>query len=212
MERAFRYLHAEGAISPEREAALTFEGKPNSSFEAMVRRMLARSFEKQRREQTATIGVACLTAKHDDLLMWGHYADGHRGICLEFATPGEPFSRASKVQYRSDVPRINPMDILEDKDDVDLFGALLLTKHNSWSYEQEWRLVHEKAGQRYSFDHRLLTGVYLGASMPRDHKELVAGILLGSPTTLYEMVRGDNSFPVSARSVQYTPPPYGTAT
>jgi len=29
-------------------------------------------------------GLYCLTEMPDDLLMWAHYADSHRGICLQF--------------------------------------------------------------------------------------------------------------------------------
>ena len=31
-------------------------------------------------------GVCCFSELVDDLLMWGHYANGHRGFCLEFDT------------------------------------------------------------------------------------------------------------------------------
>ncbi len=31
-------------------------------------------------------GVYCLCEKPDNLLMWSHYADAHRGICLQFDT------------------------------------------------------------------------------------------------------------------------------
>src|SRR5688500_14230662 len=31
-------------------------------------------------------GVACFTENPDNLLMWSHYADGGRGICLAFST------------------------------------------------------------------------------------------------------------------------------
>lgn len=30
------------------------------------------------------LGVLCLSEIHDDILMWSHYADGHRGIVLQF--------------------------------------------------------------------------------------------------------------------------------
>ena len=39
-------------------------------------------------------GVCCFSEKFDDLTMWGHYADSHRGFCLEFRLnlrrPGVP--------------------------------------------------------------------------------------------------------------------------
>jgi len=34
--------------------------------------------------------IFCLSAKNDDLLMWGHYADSHKGFCVEFS----PFTDA----------------------------------------------------------------------------------------------------------------------
>ncbi|MCK4904998.1 DUF2971 domain-containing protein, partial [bacterium] len=31
-------------------------------------------------------GVYCLSARNDNLLMWAHYSDRHRGYCLEFSS------------------------------------------------------------------------------------------------------------------------------
>jgi hypothetical protein len=36
----------------------------------------------------------CLTADPCSMLMWSHYADNHRGICLEFDTANPLFSEA----------------------------------------------------------------------------------------------------------------------
>lgn len=33
---------------------------------------------------TEDVGVYCVSATCDDILMWSHYGDYHRGICLEF--------------------------------------------------------------------------------------------------------------------------------
>ena len=45
--------------------------------------------EQERRSETAQWlamkwGIYCLSAVPDDILMWAHYADGHRGFCLQF--------------------------------------------------------------------------------------------------------------------------------
>ena len=45
-------------------------------------------------------GVLCLSECHDDILMWSHYGDSHRGICLEFkATNTALFGEAQRVKY-----------------------------------------------------------------------------------------------------------------
>ena len=45
------------------------------------------------------IGVYCVSAKRDDILMWSHYADYHKGICLEFNGAARLMAHAQKVQY-----------------------------------------------------------------------------------------------------------------
>ena len=37
-------------------------------------------------------GVSCFSAIHDNLLMWGHYAQGHQGFCLEYSTDTDSLS------------------------------------------------------------------------------------------------------------------------
>jgi len=46
-------------------------------------------------ETLARKGVCSLAASHKDLLMWGHYADCHRGFCIEFDRSQDPFHLAS---------------------------------------------------------------------------------------------------------------------
>ncbi len=64
---------------------------------ADVRRVLSTSLRKENIQQTldaiqqahaeiitTKVGVLCVSTKRDDILMWSHYGDSHRGICLEF--------------------------------------------------------------------------------------------------------------------------------
>jgi len=43
--------------------------------------------------------IACFSSVFNIFLMWSHYADGHRGFCLEFDRSIEPFSRAENIFY-----------------------------------------------------------------------------------------------------------------
>ena len=31
-----------------------------------------------------SLGIFCLSERSDDILMWSHYSNGHRGVCLQF--------------------------------------------------------------------------------------------------------------------------------
>lgn len=82
-------------------------------------------------------GVLCLTAVPDSLLMWAHYAQGHRGFVIEFdadhpsfATElGEPeVVRYSVRRSVYDLEREVPPDFY-------------LSKSIEWAYEKEWRVV-----------------------------------------------------------------------
>src|ERR1017187_864386 len=58
--------------------------------------------------------IYCLTPVPNSTLMWSHYADNHKGICLEFATGHPLFGSAQKVQYLSSYPKWSPQSLLLD--------------------------------------------------------------------------------------------------
>jgi hypothetical protein len=76
----------------------------------------------------------CLTANPRSILMWTHYADNHRGICLEYGCGKSEFGIAVKVVYTDEYPLWRPHQLGEILD-------ILITKSNVWAYEEEYRLV-----------------------------------------------------------------------
>jgi hypothetical protein len=80
--------------------------------------------------------VYCLGPDLNNLLMWAHYADSHRGICLEFSMRNKIFCAALKCEYSSTFPI---MTLHDDSDDAALLS--LLSKSDVWSYEKEYRLI-----------------------------------------------------------------------
>ena len=88
------------------------------------------------------IGVLSLTQKPDNLLMWSHYADSHRGYCLGFdsnhpffnrkRSENDEFYHLRKVKYLE----TRPSKLMVDMDGTDMF----LLKSDVWDYEKEWRM------------------------------------------------------------------------
>ena len=150
-------------------------------------------------------GVACFATTPTSLLLWAHYADGHRGFCLEFDTAAEFFGKARPVSYTQTVPVLKAVDFMTDRPASDLFEAIFLTKSQHWSYEEEWRIVHKEPRTAYTYDWKVLTGIYLGAAMPDVHKEIIALVLRNSPTQLHQMELDRGSFAVRAVPVQHRP-------
>ncbi len=102
-------------------------------------------------------GVICFTETWQHPLMWSHYGDRHRGVCLGFdACDLEP------INYKP--LRLTPAPWIggSSQPPKQLKHLLLTTKFSRWEYEKEQRLVLRlgsmtKEGGLYfkSFDDRL---------------------------------------------------------
>ncbi len=94
-----------------------------------VRRQLRKIKKKIENEQ----GIICFSTAWNNPLLWGHYADKHRGIALGFDISK---SLLQKVEYEKDLSKIT----LEKCSDENYIKELSLTKFEHWSYEDEYRL------------------------------------------------------------------------
>ena len=90
-------------------------------------------------------GVFCLAEKSDCPLMWSHYGDQHKGICLGYSVPEAAISKVSKVAYdKNRVVAARDIALMMAGDDdakqrVD--HAVRFWKAFEWKYEKEWRVV-----------------------------------------------------------------------
>jgi hypothetical protein len=130
-------------------------------------------------------GVYCLSEKNDDILMWSHYTDGHKGLCLIFDASQEDtiFWEATKVIYQEEYPIVNVMDIGRPEE----FRKAVLTKSSHWRYEQEWRILRfEREGGPgwHIFAPELLKGVILGALIQSDDKNKILRWKEGYPNKI----------------------------
>ena len=111
------------------------------------------------------VGVFCVSTRRDDILMWSHYADSHKGICLEFDGMSPLMAHAQKVNYSLKRDPINPYA----DDNMIAMEKSMLTKSEHWAYEAEWRLFRYKEDLGAAqFRPANLTGIILGALAPRD--------------------------------------------
>jgi len=108
------------------------------------------------------IGVLCLCESPDNILMWSHYADEHRGICLKFDGYYEFFAQAQKVVYP---PTRHPVNPFRDSPKQQM-AASVLHKYERWAYENEWRIVDYLQGPgARPFPPNSLVGIIMGASI-----------------------------------------------
>ncbi len=103
----------------------------------------------------------CLSAKNNDLLMWAHYADSYRGVCLEFDTAKLADSidvALVPVRYEERYPQV---DFLFNMDELTI--QQVLTKAKVWDYEEEYRFISPfQIPNQQPFDISALKAIILG--------------------------------------------------
>lgn len=102
-----------------------------------------RALRETKTKLSKTKGILCFCKSWKNPVVWGHYADRHRGICLGFEVPSSILNRVAYVDSR--LPR-------PDVPDVAFMKKLLLTKFAHWQYEQEYRVfvqLEEEIGGLY---------------------------------------------------------------
>lgn len=142
-------------------------------------------------------GVYCVSERNDDILMWAHYADHHRGVCLEFDSGAAEMIEAQRVIYAKDRPAI---DQFRDTNVQEKMEKALLTKSSHWSYEQEWRIVHHVKGVgKAKLESNTLTGLIFGAAASKQTKDDIMHALAnnGLSIPLYQAVPDDHEFKIT---------------
>jgi hypothetical protein len=83
-----------------------------------------------KREAGQRFGIVSFTRRWHNPLLWSHYADKHRGICLGFDVDERGLKPVTYVRRR---PTLVIPPTLES------VKELLFTKYRDWKYEEEWR-------------------------------------------------------------------------
>lgn len=127
--------------------------------------------------------ICSLTTNPDSLLMWGHYADQHKGFCIEYKTDGVDPIHDLRLRLLYPVRYSNELTdssfIFEQTSGVVMNNLApqraLLNKSSEWAYEKEWRVVISgilKADMAWKFLYP--SAIYLGAKISIEHeKQLV---------------------------------------
>jgi hypothetical protein len=145
---------------------------------------------------TSRIGLLCLSEVPDDILMWAHYANSHRGICLVFDHQVDFFAIAQPIVYQKARPNINPIHQSHEQ----MMERALLTKSEHWCYEREWRITrYEHGAGIYTFPPQALVGIILGAEISRENRVMVKNWALSrtEAVSLYQSRLSEKGFSVN---------------
>lgn len=125
------------------------------------------------RDNKLGIGLCSFSEVNDNELMWAHYGDEFRGMCIAYdfshllvnLSQNVSFVRMS---YSEEEPKAS-----NTRDAVDVLARRSLSsKSYKWLYEREWRMFGEQGLNSYD-DPRCVTVVYLGYRVSGRHRDKV---------------------------------------
>jgi len=132
----YHFLHARYGLEDLRERRLKISRimDLNDPFEFLGVNLSDRPFRsalrKTKQELSDEHGILCFSKSWRNPVLWGHYADRHRGLCLGFEIPRGVLGKVRYLDSRWPVPDVFDMRFVK---------RLLYTKFSHWRYEQEYR-------------------------------------------------------------------------
>lgn len=170
----------------------------NTSYRHKLRELIA-DFKKntvkfaneydrvERNAYNINYSVFSLSTVWDNLLLWSHYADAHKGICIgldtkkiyDIKSKGLPFFGAGGiVDYSVSLPSINPLDSV-----LNIAKIKTFSKANDWQYEQEFRFLTiwpqpnpVVSQKRIRFENDVIVEVLLGLSISKENELAISKI------------------------------------
>lgn len=184
--------HAKKHRIPEDLARNAIKGLEGIKFDA---EKIIQLYEKS---NFRTITLCCLSEIRDNILMWSHYSNSHRGICIGFETiidqdslcikTDDPILNnhieptyhrtlpVDKVKYQIKCPESYNFLVSDHKH----LKKFFTTKSIDWQYEQERRITmpyHDVNKRLIQYDKSALKEVILGCKITAEFKKQVVKLI-----------------------------------
>lgn len=150
--RAYKFLDEKFGMKSLREKRLKISVLEdlNDPFELLPYQMTDRNrrtaLYATRKQIASNRGLLSLSATWRDPVLWAHYANKHKGLCLAFEVPDATCRAVAYEKHRLKLPAT---PVLSDAE------TLIFTKYANWQYEQElriWVALNESDGGLYFAD------------------------------------------------------------
>jgi hypothetical protein len=157
--------------------------------------------------------VLCVTEAVNNVVMWSHYADQHRGVAFQLGCIESLDNRLlaakrieytdkfiafpSSTEYAQHLTGEKPIDMTA------LVWKIAFTKHLDWAYEREWRVHIPLLNERPEDDFSIYTepsevfqAMYIGCRMPQEQASvLISAARRALPNmALFRAMRANDSF------------------
>lgn len=156
----------------------------------------------------SSVKVCSFSELNDSILMWSHYADHHRGFCLEYPIHTIP---AQDIRRRLLFPVVYSAALLDSTPIFERMAAskpfnnlfpvgACLRKSPAWSYEKEWRLVLPGGilAEATTYAMPTASAIYLGAQASAEDGAKLTAIARQKGIHMFQMSLSRTQFKLEA--------------
>lgn len=159
------------------------------------------------------IGILCLSEENDNLTMWAHYTDNHKGFAIginpqkNITDPKTCFMKPRKVRYTCNRPHLTLFEFGIDKNtrNTKWVNEFLYTKSKDWAYENEWRQVNfleradkieneEEKIHLFKYNRNSIEEIILGCKMLPEKRKIILELVKDWDIRIYQMKLNDNNY------------------
>ncbi len=154
-------------------------------------------------------GIACLSERNDDILMWAHYGNSNQGFCIGYNSDkldtlieNNFISGIFKVHYFEEFPEIKPF--IGNSNDFIL--KRFASKSNKWSYEKEWRIIiHDHTRYVLQIPNEIVEEIILGSNvLPESEKQILSIQKQKYPhAKVFKVEPDDSEFKLNVKAYKY---------
>jgi hypothetical protein len=180
--------------------------KTDPDTERYYMRCLASEIKGLLDAEMASRGILSLAERWDCPLMWSHYADEHRGLCIEYDMAENVCTHIKPVNYRR--PRsIKIAEVMQWKfhksteAERNILDTYFYAKAPQWRYEREWRDISPTYGVNPAPFR--ISGVYFGLRCDAAVRTSIVKLFTNSnsPISFYDLYPLEDTFRLKRRQV-----------
>ena len=212
LEMAKEFALAIGKSIPKnrkerRELILSHNKEVIMHAEAVFSELQKRNWKKFVDESSKIYGITCFSEEYDNILMWSHYANMHKGVVIGFDVSilGSDL-KLFRVQYSAQRPLLEISAYASKKEYEEAAIKLMKTKFCGWAYEHEWRCIQKLNNLTKSMDSQIsylylkqikrsaIKCVYLGAKISHEDEMKIRKLIQG--TNCIKMIFSQNDYSI----------------
>ena len=156
-------------------------------------------------------GILSLSRDASNLLLWAHYADDHKGVCIEFERNEYNLlgndGATKQVIYTKSYPSFSKVDFTKNEV-FNVVQKILWTKSVDWSYEEEWRVIVSKGGIVNDIPGKIKS-ITFGLRCSSMSMDIIKKLVEGKNIQLRQAEKLTSEYGINFRNITSIPPVSG---